>query len=136
MSRDNVRKTHGLYVNAELFESFTVYASMQAPLKACEVWEKALAEYMINHPIDMINLTIQQRIISTLPTKREEMRMKTISCKLGVFMDLIDKIKKNGGDSSTLKEKLLTWTVKGSEIKNSSKEFLALLEKALKYVQN
>lgn len=136
MSKSGLRKTHGLYVNAELFEAFTTYASMQAPLKACEVWENTLAEYMINHPTNMVNLTIQQKIALILPSKREEMRMKTISCKLETFTNLIDMIKKNGNDSSKLKEKLLTWVVKGSEIKNSSTEFLTLLEKALKYVEN
>ena len=133
MSGTGSRKTVGLYINEDVFKAFTLYASKHKPLKACEIWEKALLQYMKNNPTELISLEIQQHIMSTLPERRDVVRMKSISRKLETFMNLIDSL--NGkGDISKLEEKLLTWVARGAEVKNPTEEFVELLERAINYV--
>ena len=90
-------------------------------------------EDMKNNPTELISLEIQQHIMSTLPERRDVVRMKSISRKLETFMNLIDSL--NGkGDISKLEEKLLTWVARGAEVKNPTEEFVELLERAINYV--
>lgn len=122
------RKTCGLYINEEIFKAFTLYASKQKPLSSCEVWETALLEYMKDHPVNEIKVNIQQ-VASTIPSRRDNIRIKIVSRKLKNLISALDTM--NGKDTSLLEDKLLTWIAKGADIKNPSNEFLELLERAM-----
>lgn len=128
-----MRKVKSIYVDSEIYDAFTKYATMKNPRGACQVWEEALTSYMITNPVNGLRVRLHQLAVA-LPSKRDGVRMKTVAGKLETFMGLIDKMKLNGGDPSRLKEKLSTWVIRGTEIKNTSEEFITLLEKASNYV--
>jgi len=120
-------------MDLEIYTAFTRYASIKNPRGACQVWEDALVSYMMTNPVNGLKVMLHQ-IAVALPSKRDELRMKNVSSKLEIFMNLIDRMKQNGGDPSKLKEKILTWVMRGTEIKNTSEEFVELLERAQNYV--
>jgi len=125
------RKTHGVYIGSEVFEAFTEYASKQYPLKSCEVWEKALTEYMETHPRESVNITIQQRIKAELPNRMDLLRMSMIEAKLRA---LIEKTGCGEVDQNWLKEAIGKETKKGLKIKKPTENFISLLEEAVKHI--
>ena len=127
------RKTNGVYMSEEIFKAFTQYATRKNPRRACQVWEDALSSYMVANPVDGVMVRLHQ-ISVALPNRRDKVRMRTVIGKLEIFMELIDKMKLNGGDPSKLRDKLSTWVIRGTEIKNTSEDFITVLEKASNYV--
>lgn len=131
-NRSNDRDNTTFRISCEIAAAYRQYAKRSGKTLV-ECVERALVEDMKNNPAESVSLEIQQHIISSLPERRDVVRMRSVSRKLETFMSLIDGL--NGkGDISKLEEKLLTWITRGTEVKNPTEEFVELLERAINYV--
>ena len=123
------RKTCAVYMDYEIFKVFTLYASKQKPLTACEVWERVLVQYMANNPIDYTTINIQQQIASEIPSKQEELKMRLISDNILFIFERFEAVGKDR--VPLLLIDLAKLVKKGVEIKKPTEEFLQLLERAM-----
>ena len=75
---------------------------------------------------------VQQQILSTLPSRQEEIRMKLFSREMGFILERLDKVEQDIRKDLVMRlGKLL---LKGAEIKNPTEEFVILLEEGLKHI--
>jgi len=125
------RINRSIYIRRGIINKFSEYAKA-TPEGVAHHHELALLEYMITHPIDSRPLIIQRQILSTLPSKQEEIRMKLIGREIGFILERLDKVEQD--IRKDLVVRLGKLLLKGADIKNATEEFVMLLEEGMKHI--
>jgi len=131
INRSDDRCNNTFHMSYKLASSYRVYAKLTGKsLAACI--ERAIINDMKNNPTDSMFFEVQQQILSTLPSRQEEIRMKLFSREMGFILERLDKVEQDIRKDLVMRlGKLL---LKGAEIKNPTEEFVILLEEGLKHI--
>ena len=124
-----MKRACGVYMDHEVFNTFSKYASMRRNRRAYEVWAEALTTFMKNNPIDGVHLEVYEKIERDLPRRKEILQMKLLSEQIRAFSNKLRTM--SGQDNGGVRERLIQLLTKGMEIKNPTQEFLDLMEEAV-----
>lgn len=131
INSEGSRKTFGLYISEGVFKAFTLYASKHRPIKACEIWEKALMHYMENNPIECLTFEIQKEFSEKIENGIQRELEEKILCKdiEGCLRTLETIETTNLGNFSTVLSELVSAVRTATKIKSPSGRLLSALKK-------
>ena len=130
-NRSNDRDNTTFRISGGITKAYRIYAKHSGKTLV-ECVERALIVDMKNNPVESMFVDVQRQILSTLPSRQEEIRMKLFSREMGFILERLDKVEQDIRKDLVMRlGKLL---LKGAEIKNPTEEFVVLLEEGLKHI--
>jgi hypothetical protein len=131
-TRELSRGNTSFYLSRDLSQSWRQYCK-HSGADGCWLIEEALMEYMKNHPLQNVNLSVTQDLRSYTPSRNSEIKLEIAKQELREQVELISKVKQRDPNKiRAFLPKLRRVMRKSVELNYQDEEMVELLEMARK----
>lgn len=126
------RKTCTFYAYPNIINGFKRYTKFTG-LQMSECFEKALIEYMQNHPVEQITLNVTMDLRSTIPTMKEELQASLLVDEIRVKLNILERNDERTYAYVNARKDLQKILLKAVDLQHVDPELEALFEKGRNY---
>jgi hypothetical protein len=99
-----------------------------------ELTEEAFIEYMRNHPLPQVSLSVTQDLASYAPTMRDRLRNKILKEKITNVLVTLRRVKESGKGEGIFRRQLQKLVLQATNLKRPDDELIELLRDVEKFL--